>query len=72
MKTILLDSNIYKITDSDFSDLESAELACYGSCNDYTLGELRKECQRIKKKYEPVLGIELSVDTPPSSTNLPF
>ena len=72
MKTILLDNNIYKVTDSDFSDIESAELACYGSCNDHTLGELREECERIKEKYAPVIDIELSVDTPPSMKDLPF
>lgn len=72
MKTILLDSEIYYVPDKAFDEIQRLHGHCIGSCNDYTLKNLKEGCERIKRTYSPEVDIDLKIQTPRLEEDLPF
>ncbi len=54
MKYLFLDQDLYLISEADMEKYDSEICSCCGSCNKYTLQDLREVCLSIKAKYKPL------------------
>ena len=54
MKYIIIDQELYLITEQDLQKVYEAEGICCGSCNKWTLQDLRETLLEIMSSYKPL------------------
>lgn len=54
MKYIIIEDNLYILSDSDFTKIISAEACCFGSCNKESISELKETITYVLLNYEPI------------------
>lgn len=80
MNYIIIDQELYLIKEQDLDKVHEAEAICCGSCNKWTLQDLRETLLDIVSRYKPlkVYSIEIPEDQfsekseIKSSDDLPF
>lgn len=54
MIKLVLDSELYEITEEHNERLQAVIGTCCGSCNEWTLQDVRAVCLSIKDRYNPI------------------
>lgn len=54
MKYLIIDQELYLISEQDLRKVYEAEGHCCGSCNEWTLQNLRKTLLDIMSRYNPL------------------